>query len=94
VLLGLASRTMLGGAGTPVQRLHAVTTRLCGRKLGRVVISCNYNGWADAPEDEREALEVFEMNTRVACVALTLTRDAALLIRWRASRLPPPLKAA
>jgi hypothetical protein len=24
------------------------------------MFSCDYNGWADVPEDEREALEVFE----------------------------------
>jgi hypothetical protein len=24
------------------------------------VISCNYNGWADVPEEEREGLEAFE----------------------------------
>jgi len=24
------------------------------------VFSCNYNGWADAPEDEREALDTYE----------------------------------
>jgi hypothetical protein len=25
------------------------------------VFSCDYNGWADVPEDEREALEAFEV---------------------------------
>jgi hypothetical protein len=24
------------------------------------VLSCDYNGWNDAPEDEREALEAYE----------------------------------
>jgi hypothetical protein len=24
------------------------------------MFSCDYNGWADVPEDEREALEAFE----------------------------------
>jgi hypothetical protein len=24
------------------------------------MFSCDYNGWADAPEEEREELEVFE----------------------------------
>ena len=24
------------------------------------VLSCDYNGWADVPEDEREAMEAFE----------------------------------
>ena len=25
-----------------------------------MVFSCDYNGWADLPEEEREALETFE----------------------------------
>lgn len=24
------------------------------------MISCNYNGWADAPEEEREGVDAFE----------------------------------
>ena len=24
------------------------------------MLSCDYNGWADVPEDEREAMEAFE----------------------------------
>jgi hypothetical protein len=24
------------------------------------MISCSYNGWADVPEDEREAQDIFE----------------------------------
>lgn len=24
------------------------------------MISCSYNGWTDAPEDEREAMDIFE----------------------------------
>ena len=28
--------------------------------LERTVFSCDYNGWADVPEDEREAIDAFE----------------------------------
>ena len=27
---------------------------------GRTVFSCDYNGWADVPEEEREAIDAFE----------------------------------
>ncbi len=27
---------------------------------GKTVFSCDYNGWADMPEAEREAIEAFE----------------------------------
>ena len=27
------------------------------------MFSCDYNGWADVPEDEREAIEAFELST-------------------------------
>jgi hypothetical protein len=30
------------------------------QSLERTVFSCDYNGWADVPEDEREAVEAFE----------------------------------
>ena len=28
------------------------------------MFSCDYNGWADVPEDEREAIEAFELSTQ------------------------------
>ena len=28
--------------------------------LERTMISCDYNGWADLPEDQREEMEAFE----------------------------------
>jgi hypothetical protein len=31
--------------------------------LERTVFSCDYNGWTDVPEDEREAIEAFELST-------------------------------
>jgi hypothetical protein len=30
------------------------------------VFSCDYNGWADVPEEEREAIEAFESVSQVA----------------------------
>jgi hypothetical protein len=27
------------------------------------MMSCDYNGWADVPEEEREAIDVFEAST-------------------------------
>jgi hypothetical protein len=37
--------------------LKSVLPLLC---VERTVFSCNYNGWADIPEDEREAIDAFE----------------------------------
>lgn len=34
-----------------------------GQCLERTVFSCDYNGWADVPEDEREAIEAFELSS-------------------------------
>jgi hypothetical protein len=61
---------------------------LAGRKLGLVVISCNYNGWADAPEEEREGLDMFEAGaievSRASHVALPVqaTVKSRALVRW------------
>jgi hypothetical protein len=33
--------------------------------LEQTVFSCDYNGWADVPEEEREAIEAFEAALRV-----------------------------
>jgi hypothetical protein len=30
------------------------------------VFSCDYNGWADVPEEEREGLDVFEFGEQVS----------------------------
>ena len=32
------------------------------------MFSCDYNGWADVPEEEREAIEAFEMEKTAAAV--------------------------
>jgi hypothetical protein len=34
------------------------------------VLSCDYNGWNDAPEDEREALDAYEAAAEKARVAV------------------------
>jgi hypothetical protein len=34
------------------------------------VLSCDYNGWNDAPEDEREALDAYEAAATKARLAL------------------------
>jgi hypothetical protein len=36
------------------------TNRACPDSLERTVFSCNYNGWADVPEEEREGVDAFE----------------------------------
>lgn len=41
------------------------------------VFSCSYNGWADAPEDEREALDAYECG--VAEVDATSAREQTLI---------------
>lgn len=28
----------------------------------QTMLSCDYNGWADVPEEEREAVDVYETN--------------------------------
>ena len=33
------------------------------------MLSCDYNGWSDAPEDEREALDAYETAAEKARVA-------------------------
>jgi hypothetical protein len=36
------------------------TEVILGRIQERAVFSCDYNGWADVPEEEREGVEAFE----------------------------------
>jgi hypothetical protein len=58
------------------------------------VFSCNYNGWADVPEEEREAIETFEVAQPAATGTPVL--PIPLLIRVPAStiRSLPERKAA
>ncbi|HZB28131.1 MAG TPA: hypothetical protein VE282_06160 [Gemmatimonadales bacterium] len=32
------------------------------------MISCSYNGWTDAPEDEREGMDIFEATRALPAV--------------------------
>jgi hypothetical protein len=41
------------------------------------MFSCDYNGWADVPEEEREALDAFETNS----AAPEVTVYAPLVLR-------------
>jgi hypothetical protein len=52
--------------------------------LERTVFSCDYNGWADVPEEEREAIEAFELGPQAPAAPLT-----QLVILTPA--LPPPV---
>ena len=36
------------------------------------MFSCDYNGWADVPEEEREAIEVFEAAHSGPSISLSL----------------------
>ena len=53
---------------------------LPGKEVERQVFSCDYNGWTDVPEEEREGIEVFEASRQLP----------ALLIP-RIARPPQPL---
>jgi hypothetical protein len=35
------------------------------------VFSCTYNGWSDAPEEEREALDAYDAAVALAALAWT-----------------------
>lgn len=39
--------------------------RVYPASLERTVFSCDYNGWADVPEEEREGVEAFEASPQV-----------------------------
>ena len=59
--------------------------------MERTVFSCDFNGWTDVPEDEREGIEAFEsarLQATTPPVALVVRRVAALLPR------PPERRAA
>jgi hypothetical protein len=36
----------------------------------QTVFSCDYNGWADVPEDEREALDAFETTSAAPVITV------------------------
>jgi hypothetical protein len=51
------------------------------------VFSCDYNGWADVPEEEREGIDAFEAAgppSPAAISPLTTDRTQRLLpVRWK-----------
>jgi hypothetical protein len=51
-----------------LSRARGVThrTRVPPDSLERAVFSCDYNGWADVPEEEREGVDAFESARVVA----------------------------
>jgi hypothetical protein len=40
------------------------------RNKERSMLSCDYNGWADVPEEEREAIDAFEAALEVRSTAV------------------------
>ena len=61
------------------------------------MFSCDYNGWADVPEDEREALEIFEAGPWIQRTFIPppttplLPHDsvALIIVRLHSSRAQP-----
>jgi hypothetical protein len=52
--------------------------------LERTVFSCDYNGWADVPEEEREGVDAFEASRPVpprAALPVPLIRGTILPVR-------------
>ncbi len=56
------------------------------------MFSCDYNGWADVPEEEREAIDVFEAaeHAPARLVSAILVLEPAVL----QTSLPPERRAA
>jgi hypothetical protein len=64
--------------------------------LESYVFSCDYNGWADVPEEEREGIDAFEsprpsaspaspLNQQLALVFLPAGQPANRIVRRRAA---------
>jgi hypothetical protein len=54
--------------------------------------SCNYNGWADVPEEEREGIDTFEATRRPTTALVPASLSAALIApALAASRHTPGL---
>jgi len=47
------------------------------------MFSCNYNGWADVPEEEREGIEAFESTHLEVTIP-----PAVLVVLWPAPPVP------
>jgi hypothetical protein len=85
IATGLVNRCPIlgGGCGTLIATflgVEALPPEQAGpqRHQEQAVFSCNYNGWADVPEEEREGIDAFEaarVPPRAALkVALSLTQ--------------------
>ena len=44
------------------------------------MLSCDYNGWADVPEEEREAMDVFEASSGRNTIGWVRLVEIGLLI--------------
>ena len=53
------------------------------------VFSCNYNGWADVPEEEREGIEAFEAAHQIVPVPPIPVPSRSVVLR----RPPAPERA-
>ena len=72
---------------------HAVSWGVPQGGREATVFSCDYNGWTDAPEAEREAIEAFELAQEEPLTARVLSRKRRRLARGASGKVPR-LKAA
>jgi hypothetical protein len=61
-------------------------------QLEPYVFSCDYNGWADVPEEEREGIDAFEASGPPPIAAPAIQKF--LPVRWVAREILPQRKAA
>jgi hypothetical protein len=57
------------------------------------VFSCDYNGWADVPEEEREGIDAFEAAGPPSASMITppiAARAEILPVRWNEARSSEP----
>ena len=73
--------------------LHAVAWAVAPGWGEATVFSCDYNGWTDVPEAEREAIEAFELAQEEPLAARVFAREHPRLARGPSSEVPR-LKAA
>ncbi|HJR17687.1 MAG TPA: hypothetical protein VJ808_12595 [Gemmatimonadales bacterium] len=56
------------------------------------MFSCDYNGWADVPEEEREAMDVFESTHQLPVTAWSL--PPGIEVRLNPPHFHPQSRAA
>src|SRR4051812_24376069 len=64
----------------PPEALHPPAGMWVSERSGAVVFSCDYNGWADVPEEEREGIDAFEAAPVPPRAALKVTLALARLL--------------